>query len=345
MTDIEQNNRERDATPETDGQPPALDVRHLVTAFRAGDRDLIAVDDLSFTVKRGEIMAVVGESGSGKSVTGLSIMGLIDAPGRVKSGEIRVDGITLDFNDEAALRRMRGNKLAMIFQDPMMTLNPVLKISRQMIEAITTHDRSVSKKEARQRACAALAMVGIPAPEERLDGYPHELSGGMRQRVCIATALLNQPSVIIADEPTTALDVTIQSQILFEIERICKTHGTALVWITHDMSVVANLAHKVTVMYAGRVVESGPVRDVLENPLHPYTRGLIDSVPDIDLRKGELTPIPGMTPQLADLPVGCKFAPRCPLRVTACGIEPPLSARPDGRSVRCIRPLDGREPK
>lgn len=323
--------------------PPALEVRDLVTAFGSSAKPLIAVDGLSFSVDRGEIMAIVGESGSGKSVTGLSIMGLIDPPGRVISGEIRVDGVALDLSDESELRKMRGNKLAMIFQDPMMTLNPVLRISRQMTEAITTHDRSVSRKEARQRACEALALVGIPSPEERLDGYPHELSGGMRQRLCIATALLNRPSVIIADEPTTALDVTIQSQILYEIERICQTHGTALVWITHDMSVVANLAHKVTVMYAGRVVESGPVRDVLESPLHPYTRGLIDSVPDIDARKGELTPIPGMTPQIADLPRGCKFAPRCRYRIPECAVEPPLVARENGRSVRCIRPLDTKD--
>jgi len=332
-----------DQNTDAQGTPPALEVRDLVTAFGSNEVPLFAVDSLSFTVERGEIMAIVGESGSGKSVTGLSIMGLIDRPGRVVSGEVLVDGVPLDLSNEAALRKMRGNKLAMIFQDPMMTLNPVLKISRQMTEAITTHDNTVSRKEARQRACDALSLVGIPSPEERIDGYPHELSGGMRQRVSIATALLNHPSVIIADEPTTALDVTIQSQILYEIERIREKQGTALVWITHDMSVVANLAHKVTVMYAGRVVETGPVRDVLENPLHPYTRGLIDSVPDIDSRKGELTPIPGMTPQLADLPQGCKFAPRCPYRVAECAVEPPLSTREDKRRVRCIRPLDQKD--
>lgn len=341
MTGITQDENEDTVAPAM--AVPALEVRELVTVFGPPSAGLVAVDGVSFSVERGEIMAVVGESGSGKSVTGLSIMGLIDAPGRVKSGEVRVDGITLDFTDEGALRRMRGNKLAMIFQDPMMTLNPVLKISRQMTEAITTHDKKVTRKEARRRACDALALVGIPVPEERIDGYPHELSGGMRQRVSIATALLNRPSVIIADEPTTALDVTIQSQILFEVERICQTHGTALVWITHDMSVVANLAHNVTVMYAGRVVESGPVADVLETPLHPYTRGLIDSVPDIDSRKGELTPIPGITPQLADLPTGCKFAPRCRFREAGCDVEPPLTERPDGRRIRCIHPLDAEE--
>jgi len=340
MIGAEQDDPGRPMISTDAARPPVLEVSDLVTTFGVGNRRVVAVDSVSFTVQRGEIMAIVGESGSGKSVTGLSIMGLVDPPGKVVSGTIRVDGVTLDRKNEAALRHIRGNKLAMIFQDPMMTLNPVLKISRQMTEAITAHDRHVSHKQARQRACDALALVGIPSPEERLDGYPHELSGGMRQRVSIATALLNHPSVIIADEPTTALDVTIQSQILYEIERICQTHGTALVWITHDMSVVANLAHNVIVMYAGRVVESGPVREVLERPLHPYTRGLIDSVPDIDVRKGRLTPIPGMTPQLLDLPPGCKFAPRCPLRVAQCDVEPPLTTRPDGRRVRCVRPLD-----
>lgn len=321
-------------------EPPALEVRDLVTQFVTRAATLTAVNSVSISVARGRIMALVGESGSGKSVTGLSIMGLIDPPGRIAGGEVRVGGARFDITDDRAMQRLRGNRLAMIFQDPMMTLNPVLRISRQMTEAISTHHPSVSRAEARQRAQDALALVGIPAPKERLDNYPHQLSGGMRQRVAIATALLNSPEVIIADEPTTALDVTIQSQILHEVERVCRDHGTAFIWITHDLSVVANLAHDVTVMYAGRIVESGPVRDVLERPLHPYTRGLIDSVPDIDLRKGRLVPITGMMPQLSDLPRGCKFAPRCPLRAADCEVEPPLVARPDGRQVRCIRPLD-----
>jgi len=322
------------------GDPPALEVRNLVTQFVTRAITLTAVDSVSISVARGRILALVGESGSGKSVTGLSIMGLIDPPGRIAGGEVRVGGVRFDVTDDRAMQRLRGDRLAMIFQDPMMTLNPVLRISRQMTEAITTHHPDVSRAEARQRAQEALALVGIPAPKERLDSFPHQLSGGMRQRVAIATALLNNPEVIIADEPTTALDVTIQSQILHEVERVCRDHGTAFIWITHDLSVVANLAQDVTVMYAGRIVETGPVRDVLERPLHPYTRGLIDSVPDIDSRKGRLVPIMGMMPLLSDLPVSCKFAPRCPLRVAGCAVEPPLVVRPDGRQVRCIRPLD-----
>jgi peptide/nickel transport system ATP-binding protein len=325
---------------ETAAAPPALEVRDLVTQFVTRKATLTAVDGVSISVARGRIMALVGESGSGKSVTGLSIMGLIDPPGRIAGGAVRVGGARFDITDDRAMQRLRGDRLAMIFQDPMMTLNPVLRISRQMTEAISTHHPRVTRAEARKRAHDALALVGIPSPAERLDSFPHQLSGGMRQRVAIATALLNRPEVIIADEPTTALDVTIQSQILHEVERVCRDNGTAFIWITHDLSVVANLAHDVTVMYAGRIVESGPVREVLERPLHPYTRGLIDSVPDIDARKGRLVPITGMMPQLSDLPKGCKFAPRCPLRIDACEVEPPLVARPDGRQVRCIRPLD-----
>ena len=331
---------QRAGTANGSGAELALEVRGLRTQFITKRATLTAVDGISIAVRQGRIIALVGESGSGKSVTGLSIMGLIDPPGRVVDGEMRVGGERFDVTDDRQMRRLRGIRLAMIFQDPMMTLNPVLRISRQMIEAITTHHPRVSRAEARERARGALALVGIPAPDERLDSFPHQLSGGMRQRVAIATALLNNPEVIIADEPTTALDVTIQSQILYEVERVCRDHGTAFVWITHDLSVVANLAHDVTVMYAGRIVETGPVREVLENPLHPYTRGLIDSVPDIDIRKGRLVPIEGMTPQLADLPKGCKFAPRCPLRGPDCDVEPPLEARPGGRSVRCVRPLD-----
>jgi peptide/nickel transport system ATP-binding protein len=322
------------------GPTPALEVTGLVTQFVTRRATLTAVDGVSISVGRGRIMALVGESGSGKSVTGLSIMGLIDPPGRIAGGVVRVGGARFDITDDRAMQRLRGDRLAMIFQDPMMTLNPVLRISRQMTEAISTHHPEVGRAEARQRAHDALALVGIPSPAERLDSFPHQLSGGMRQRVAIATALLNRPEVIIADEPTTALDVTIQSQILHEVERVCRDHGTAFIWITHDLSVVANLAHDVTVMYAGRIVETGPVRDVLERPLHPYTRGLIDSVPDIDARKGRLVPIAGMMPQISDLPKGCKFAPRCPLRTDACDVEPPLVARPDGRQVRCVRPLD-----
>ena len=288
-----------------------LDVRNLQTHFFTRDGVAKAVDGVSFSLERGQILGLVGESGSGKSVTGFSILGLVDPPGRVTGGRILFDGDDLVAGGEAALRPLRGKRIAMIFQDPMMTLNPVLRIDTQMIETVRAHDR-VTKAEALRRSREALVQVGISSPDERLQGYPHQFSGGMRQRVAIAIALLHKPDLIIADEPTTALDVTIQAQILSEVQALCTQSGTALIWITHDLAVVSGLADRLAVMYAGRIIEEGPTAEVISNPRHPYTRGLIDSVPQGKRHGAMLTQIKGMTPSLLNLPEGCKFAPRCP---------------------------------
>ncbi|NOG69189.1 ABC transporter ATP-binding protein [Roseicella sp. DB1501] len=317
--------------------PPTLQVRNLKTHFFTRAGVVRAVDDVSFTVESGKVLGLVGESGSGKSVTGFSILGLVDPPGRVTGGSILFKGQDLATLSEAAMRRLRGNRIAMIFQDPMMTLNPVLRIDTQMIETVLAHAK-VSREEARQRARDALGQVGIPSPEERLHAYPHQFSGGMRQRVAIAIALLHKPDLIVADEPTTALDVTIQGQILAEAQKLCAESGTALIWITHDLSVVAGLADDIAVMYAGKVVEQGPVVDVLDAPLHPYTVGLIGSVPSRNHRGEPLRQIPGMTPSLLNLPAGCAFRARCPRAEARCAEPPPFAEYRPGRFARCIHP-------
>jgi len=314
-----------------------LEVKHLRTHFHTRLGVVKAVDDVSFELAPGEVLGLVGESGSGKSVTGFSIIGLVDPPGRIAGGRILFEGHDLAQASEEELRRLRGSRIAMIFQDPMLTLNPVLRIDTQMIEAVSAH-RSVSRGQARELARDALARVGIPAPDERLEAYPHMLSGGMRQRVAIAIALINEPRLIIADEPTTALDVTIQAQILFEMQKLVRDTGTALVWITHDLAVVSGLADEVSVMYAGRIVEHGGVDAVLDAPLHPYTRGLIESVPSRSARGGPLPQIPGMTPSLLELPSGCAFRGRCPRADEACNADPALASAGDGRQVRCFHP-------
>ncbi|HRE22208.1 MAG TPA: ABC transporter ATP-binding protein [Rhabdaerophilum sp.] len=318
---------------------PVLAVENLSTHFFTRDGVVKAVDGLSFDVMPGEVLGLVGESGSGKSITGFSIMGLIDPPGRIVSGSIRLNGEELVGLDDRAMRKVRGRSLAMVFQDPMMTLNPVLRIDTQMMEAVQAHE-AVSDKAARARSAEVLAMVGIPSPEERLSAYPHQFSGGMRQRVAIAIALIHRPSLIIADEPTTALDVTIQSQILAEMQRLCSESGTALVWITHDLAVVAGLADRVAVMYAGRIAEQGKVDDVLDRPIHPYTHGLIGSVPGAKMHGARLAQIPGSTPSLGRLPPGCAFAPRCSRAVAPCeAAAPPIEVASDGRAYRCYRPI------
>jgi peptide/nickel transport system ATP-binding protein len=314
-----------------------LAVKDLRTHFFTRDGVVKAVDGVSLTVREGEVLGLVGESGSGKSVTGFSILGLVDAPGRVVGGSIQFAGEELVGASEERLRRIRGRKIAMIFQDPMMTLNPVLRVDTQMIEAIRAHER-VSRRAARARAREALMRVGIAAPDERLASYPHQFSGGMRQRVAIAIALLHAPQLIIADEPTTALDVTIQSQILAEVQRLVAETRTALIWITHDLAVVAGLADRIAVMYAGRVVEEGPVDAVLDHPLHPYTRGLIGSVPSHHRRGEPLTQIPGMPPSLARLGKGCAFAPRCERADGGCAAEPAMFGHGAGRAARCWYP-------
>jgi peptide/nickel transport system ATP-binding protein len=320
-----------------------LEVRNLRTHFFTRAGVIKAVDDVSFSVPRGKVLGLVGESGSGKSVTGFSVMGLVDPPGRVVSGQILFKGQDLAKLSDEEMRKLRGNRIAMIFQDPMMTLNPVLRVDTQMIETVLAHEK-VPEAEARSRARDALGMVGIPSPDERLKSYPHQFSGGMRQRVAIAIALLHRPDLIVADEPTTALDVTIQGQILAEVQKLALNTGTSLIWITHDLSVVAGLADDIAVMYAGKVVEYGDVGDVLDTPLHPYTHGLIGSVPSRNRRGEPLRQIPGMTPSLLSLAPGCAFRARCPRAGEDCATMPELAAwRPD-RLARCHRPhLEDRE--
>jgi peptide/nickel transport system ATP-binding protein len=318
---------------------PTLGVEDLKTCFFTRDGVARAVDGGSFTLEAGEVMGLVGESGSGKSITGYSIVGLVDEPGEVVGGRILFKGRDLRQMSREELRGLRGDRIAMIFQDPMMTLNPVLRIDTQMIEAVLAHDR-VSRSAARERACEALARVGIASPEERLQAYPHQFSGGMRQRVAIAIALLNKPDLIIADEPTTALDVTIQGQILFEMQKLTRETGAALIWITHDLSVVAGLADRVCVMYAGRIVEHGTTFDVLTHPRHPYTRGLLDSVPARTARGERLAQIPGMTPSVLDLGPGCAFRDRCSRATPQCRETPAMTSLDGGaRGVRCFHPL------
>jgi peptide/nickel transport system ATP-binding protein len=316
-----------------------LDVQGLKTHFFTHGGVVKAVDGVDLQVRTGEVVGLVGESGSGKSITGFSIIGLIDPPGRITAGTVRWLGSDLVGADEPRLRRLRGKEIAMIFQDPMMTLNPVLRIDTQMVEAVRAHE-AVSAAAATARARDALAMVGIAAPGERLRAYPHQLSGGMRQRVAIAIALLNRPRLVIADEPTTALDVTIQAQILYEMQKLCRETGTALLWITHDLAVVSGLADRIAVMYAGRIVESGSAADVIHRPQHPYTRGLLDSIPTRQTHGTLLRQIPGMTPSLLQLPPGCAFRPRCAHAAAECLQEPQVMHGAPGRTVRCWKPLE-----
>jgi peptide/nickel transport system ATP-binding protein len=319
-----------------------LEVKNLCTHFFTRAGVVKAVDGVSFSIGRGKVLGLVGESGSGKTVTGFSILGLVDPPGRIVSGEIRFKGQNIVGLGEEELRKLRGNRIAMIFQDPMMTLNPVLRVDTQMIETVLAHD-NCSREEARQRSRDALGMVGIPSPDERLKSYPHQFSGGMRQRVAIAIALLHRPDLIVADEPTTALDVTIQGQILAEVQKLATNLGTSLVWITHDLSVVAGLADEIAVMYAGRVVEQGEVNTVLDGPYHPYTHGLIGSVPSRNKRGEPLRQIPGMTPSLLSLPAGCAFKTRCTRADAACETMPDLAELSPGHLARCVHPHQGAE--
>jgi peptide/nickel transport system ATP-binding protein len=317
---------------------PLLSVSGLETRFDTKAGVVKAVNGVSFEVHPGEILGLVGESGSGKSITGFSILGLIQPPGRVAAGSIRFKGEELVGASEERLRKLRGRDIAMVFQDPMMTLNPVLRIDTQIIEAIQAHD-DVPRAVAFKRAAEALAQVGIPSPEKRLTSYPHQFSGGMRQRVAIAIALLHKPALIIADEPTTALDVTIQAQIIHEMQKLCRDTGTALIWITHDLAIVDSLADRLCVMYAGRIVEQGPARQVIAHPTHPYTRGLLDSIPTRNKRGARLNQIPGMTPSPLALPTGCPFRPRCFRADEVCQAEPFMEPVGESRAARCFHPL------
>jgi peptide/nickel transport system ATP-binding protein len=316
-----------------------LSVEGLRTHFFTKPGVVKAVDDVSFSVARGEVLGLVGESGSGKSMTGYSIMGLVDAPGRIVAGRIMYRDDDLTALESESMRQLRGNRIAMIFQDPMMTLNPVLSIETQMVETILAHER-VPYDAAVARARACLVQVGIASPDARLAAYPHQFSGGMRQRVAIAIALLNVPDLIIADEPTTALDVTIQGQILFEMQKLSRETGAALIWITHDLSVIAGLADRVCVMYAGRIVEQGTTADVLGSPRHPYTRGLLDSVPGQAQEHKRLRNIPGMTPSLLNIGPGCAFRARCGYATAVCAETPEMtSIGSREHTLRCFHPL------
>ncbi len=315
-----------------------LQVRDLATQFATRAGIAKAVDGVSFDVQTGEIVGLVGESGSGKSVTGYSILGLIDPPGRITGGSVKLDGQEMIGLSRYRLRTLRGRRIAMVFQDPMSTLNAVLKVSVQMQLALQAHGQPTAA-EMRRRSIEALTKVGIPDPERRLDAYPHELSGGMRQRVAIAIAFLNQPELVICDEPTTALDVSIQAQILVEMKTLVREAGVSLIWISHDLATVSVLAARLLVMYAGRLIEEGPTAEVLRRPRHPYTQGLIDSLPSRAAPGRDLVQIPGATPTLTALPSGCAFKARCTYSTGACDIAPAQTFEHE-RTWRCYHPLN-----
>ena len=299
-----------------------LEVEGLKVEFPTRRGTLTALDDISFSIAPGEILGVVGESGAGKSITGLAVIGLLEPPGRIAAGEVRLEGRRIDNLPHEELRRLRGRRIGVIFQDPLTSLNPLYTIGRQIEETILTH-LPMTKSEARIRALSLLREVGIPAPESRYTNYPHQFSGGMRQRVVIALALAAEPRLLIADEPTTALDVSIQAQIIALLKRLAGERGAAVMLITHDMGVIAETAQRVAVMYAGRIVEVGAVRDVIHSPRHPYTVGLMGSIPKIGLRKGKLVQIDGAMPRLNAIPPGCAFNPRCPRCFDRCLVERP----------------------
>jgi peptide/nickel transport system ATP-binding protein len=304
--------------------PPLLEVKNLRVEFPTRRGTLLAVDDVSFDIAPGEVLGVVGESGAGKSLTGNAIIGLLEPPGRIAAGEIRLEGRRIDQLPYEEMRKVRGARIGAIFQDPLTSLNPLYSVGRQLVETIQTH-LPVSAGEARKRALDLLKEVGIPGAEQRIDHYPHQFSGGMRQRVVIALALCAGPRLIVADEPTTALDVSIQAQIIALLKRLCREHRTAVMLVTHDMGVIAETADRVAVMYAGRIAEIGPVRDVIKHAKHPYTKGLMGSIPSLgEVRGGQLTQIDGSMPRLTEIPKGCAFNPRCTSRGARC-----LGERPD----------------
>ena len=299
-----------------------LSVQHLSVEFPTRRGRLLALDDVSFDIAAGEILGVVGESGAGKSLTGAAIIGLLEPPGRVSGGQILLNNGRIDTLRPAEMRHIRGKQIGAIFQDPLTTLNPLYTVGRQLVETMQTH-LGLSDRDARARAIRWLEEVGIPAAAERIDSYPHEFSGGMRQRVVIALALCAEPKLVIADEPTTALDVSIQAQIIALLRALTRDHGTAVMLVTHDMGVIAETADRVAVMYAGRIIEIGPVRDVIQAPSHPYTAGLMASIPALDRRVERLAQIDGAMPRLTAIPPGCPFNPRCPRVFDRCTAERP----------------------
>ncbi len=312
-----------------------LSVRDLVVEFPTRRGVLTAVDRVSFDIQRGEVLGVVGESGAGKSMTGSAIIGLIEPPGHIAGGSVHIAGERVDNLTPEAMRRVRGKRIGMVFQDPLTSLNPLYTIAEQLVETIRTH-LSLSERQAKDRAIELLDEVGIPAAARRIDDYPHQFSGGMRQRVVIALALCAEPQLVIADEPTTALDVSVQSQIIDVLKRMCADHGTSVMLITHDMGVIAEAADRVAVMYAGRLAEIGPVRDVIQDAKHPYTHGLMGSIPTLMHDEARLTQIPGSMPRLTEIPAGCAFSPRCPKAFDRCRIDQPAPRDVDGRKVACL---------
>jgi peptide/nickel transport system ATP-binding protein len=313
---------------------PVLSVRNLKVEFATRRHMLRAIDGVCFDIARGEVLGVVGESGAGKSVTGLAVVGLIDPPGRISGGEIHLSGERIDNLTPEQMRRVRGKRIGMIFQDPLTSLNPLYRIGDQIVETIKTHT-NLSETAARKRAIELLAEVGIPAPDKRIDGYPHEFSGGMRQRVVIALAICAEPELIIADEPTTALDVSVQAQIIALLKRLGQQHGTAVMLVTHDMGVIAETCDRVAVMYSGRVAEIGPVQDVVKTPLHPYARGLMGAIPTLVGEDKRLVQIPGSMPRLSAIPPGCPFNPRCGFAFDRCRVERPEPLPHGAQAVAC----------
>ena len=303
-------------------QNPLLEVRHLRVEFPTRRGTLVALDDVSFSISAGEVLGVVGESGAGKSMTGAAIIGLLEPPGRIAGGEILLDGKRIDNLRYDDMRRIRGKDIGAIFQDPLTTLNPLYTVGRQLAETMTTH-LPITPAEARKRAIDWLDLVGIPAAAQRIDSYPHEFSGGMRQRVVIALALCAEPRLIVADEPTTALDVSIQAQIIALLKSLAREKGTAMMLVTHDMGVIAETADRVAVMYAGRIAEIGPVRNVVKQASHPYTVGLMGSIPPLDRRVERLAQIDGAMPRLSAIPKGCAYNPRCPKAFARCTEDRP----------------------
>jgi len=316
-----------------------LDVRNLQTYFYTPKGVVKAVDRVSFNLHRGEVLGIVGESGGGKSVTGFSLLRLIEYPGRIVGGEVIFKGVDLLKKSEQYMRSLRGKEISMVFQDPMTSLNPVYTVGNQLEESLILH-QDLTKEQRKRRCIELLTMVGIPNPEKRLKDYPHQFSGGMRQRVIIAIALASKPDLIIADEPTTALDVTIQAQILKLMKKLSEETGSALILITHDLAVISELTDRVNVMYCGNLVETGHTKAVIQNPAHPYTEGLLRSIPDIADTKPRLEPIPGIVPNMYELPQGCKFSDRCKYCQSVCREqEPPLLEVGRGRKVLCFFPL------
>ncbi|MHA6265708.1 ABC transporter ATP-binding protein [uncultured Aliiroseovarius sp.] len=311
-----------------------LSVRDLTVKFAMRDETVTALNGISFDVAKGERLGIVGESGAGKSITGFSLMNLISRPGYVDRGEILLDGEDVVKMSDKRLRELRGDKMSMIFQDPMVTLNPVLTIGQQMVETLLAH-RKLSREEARQISIVKLREVYIPSPEERLDQYPHELSGGMRQRIIIAIALLLDPQLIIADEPTTALDVTIQADIMELLLELCQSNKVGLILITHDLGVVSQMTERTLVMYAGRIIEAGRTREIINDPQHPYTQGLINALPQQTLPGHKLRQIPGNMPSLTNIPPGCPFNPRCEFATDLCRTHIPEIARYGDVEVAC----------